>query len=135
MNISIVCIGLLGLLVTGLGLYVSLGRGASNTTIGSSDDPTDSLHKRVRAHGNAAEYCAILAVLIYVAGLHAPGLWVSTLMVAAVLSRYLHMVGMLASPTLAAPHPLRFVGALGTYATGIALSIRVVWLGLAPLLA
>ena len=134
MNISIACIGFLGLLVIGLGLWATLGRGAANTVIGNSDDPTDALHKRVRAHGNAAEYCAMLAVLIYVAGLDDPGLWVSSLMVAAVLSRYLHAAGMLASPTLAAPHPLRFVGALGTYVTGIGLSIRVVWQGLAPLL-
>lgn len=134
MNISIVCIGLLGLLVTGLGLWVSLGRAAANTASGSSDDPSDDLHKRIRAHANAAEYCAILAVLIYVASLQHPGLWVSSLVVAAVLSRYLHALGMLASSTLATPHPLRFVGALGTYVTGIALSIRVAWLGLAPLL-
>jgi hypothetical protein len=32
---------------------------------------------------------------------------------------------MLASPTLAKPHPLRFVGAVGTYLTGIALSVAL----------
>lgn len=134
MNISIACIGLLGLLVMALGLWVSLGRGAANTVIGHAADPADPLHKRVRAHGNAAEYCAILAVLIYVVGLRDPGLWVSSLMVAAVLSRYLHAAGMLASSSLAVAHPLRFVGALGTYVTGIGLSLRVAWQGLAPLL-
>jgi len=55
MNVAIVCTALLGLLVFGLGLAVSLTRGATRTNFGFTPDPTDRLYKRVRAHGNAAE--------------------------------------------------------------------------------
>jgi hypothetical protein len=44
-------------------------------------------------------------------------------MIVAVVSRYLIVLGMIAGPTLAKPQPLRFVGALGTYLTGILLCI------------
>lgn len=119
MTTAWICIALLGLLVFGLGLFVSLGRGANNTVIGHASDPTDPLFKRVRAHGNAAEYAPMLAVLIYVLATTDPGVWTQSLMALAVLSRYLHAAGMLFGPTLAAPHPLRFAGALGTYVFGL----------------
>lgn len=121
MNTALLCIAALGLLVFGLGLWVSLGRGATQTAIGSSTDPTDPLYKRVRAHGNAAEYAAMLSVLIYLAGENDPGLWTLSVMVLAVLSRYVHALGMLVGPTLAQPYPLRFAGALGTYLFGFIL--------------
>jgi hypothetical protein len=44
-------------------------------------------------------------------------MWIAT------VSRYLIAVGIIVSPTLDKPHPLRFVGALGTYLTGIVLSV------------
>jgi len=43
--------------------------------------------------------------------------------VAATLFRYLHAAGMLVCPSLDQPHPLRFVGALGTYVTGLVLAV------------
>ena len=42
-------------------------------------------------------------------------------MVGATASRYLLAAGIVLSPTLEKPHPLRFLGALGTYAFGLAL--------------
>ena len=121
MNTALLCIAALGLLVVGLGFWVSLGRGATQTNVGSSTDPTDPLYKRVRAHGNAAEYAPMLAVLIYVLGANDPGVWTLSVMVLAVLSRYVHALGMLIGPTLGQPYPLRFVGALGTYLFGFIL--------------
>ncbi len=41
----------------------------------------------------------------------------------AVASRYAIVAGILLSPTLDRPQPLRFIGALGTYITGVALSV------------
>jgi hypothetical protein len=41
----------------------------------------------------------------------------------AVASRYALAAGILVGQTMAEPHPLRFIGAAGTYATGLALSI------------
>jgi uncharacterized membrane protein YecN with MAPEG domain len=121
MGLAITCIGLLGLLVIGLGLGVSLQRGRTNRAIGYSDDPSDPLHKWVRAHANACEYAPILAILIYALASTGYTGWNGWLFEAAVLVRYLHAAGMILSPTLEKGHPLRFAGALGTYAVGFVL--------------
>ena len=121
MTTALVCIALLGLLVFGLGLGVSLTRGRTNTAAGSSGDPADPLHKMIRAHGNTAEYAAMLAVLIFVVGSRSPATWALWCMGIATASRCLIAVGLVLSPTLERPHPLRFLGALGTYLAGFAL--------------
>ena len=123
MNVAIVCTALLGLLVFGLGLGVSLVRGATGTNIGSSGDPKDRLFKLVRAHGNAAEYAPMMAILILLLGARQPAAWVTWTFVAATVSRYSHAAGMIMSPTLNSPQPLRFIGALGTYVTGLILAL------------
>lgn len=121
MATATICIALLGLLLFGLGLGVSLARGSARQVIGHSDDPTDRLHKLCRAHGNAAEYVPMLALLIYVLGGRGPASWVLWTFVVATACRYLHAAGMILPATLAAPNPMRFVGALGTYVAGLAL--------------
>ncbi len=121
MNTALICIGLLGLLVFGLGFAVSMMRGRTNTVSGFSDDPSDPLHKLVRAHGNTAEYAAMLAILIFVVGSRSPATWSLWCMGLATASRYLIAAGLILSPTLDKPHPLRFVGAIGTYLSGFAL--------------
>lgn len=125
MNPAIFCIAALGLLVVGLGLLVSMGRNATQTAIGSSTDPSDMLFKRVRAHANACEYNPMLAILTLVVASNEPAAWMTWAYILATLSRYLHAAGMLVSSTLAAPQPLRFVGALGTYIFGLALVVAV----------
>jgi hypothetical protein len=47
--------------------------------------------------------------------------WMLWDFVVATVSRYLHAAGMLLSPSLDCPQPLRFAGALGTYVCGLAL--------------
>ena len=123
MHVAIVCTALLGLLLFGLGLAVSNTRNRTSTIAGSSQDPADFLYKMVRAHGNTAEYAPMFAVLFLLVGERNPATWVLWTMGLATACRYLIAIGMIISPTLAKPHPLRFAGALGTYVTGIALSI------------
>jgi uncharacterized membrane protein YecN with MAPEG domain len=123
MSVAIVCAALLGLLVFGLGFAVSAVRGSSGTNIGYAADPANALHKLVRAHGNATEYAPMMAVLILVIGARDPAAWMIWVFVAATTFRYLHAAGMILSPTLDRPNPLRFVGALGTYMAGLALVI------------
>ena len=127
MSVPAICIALLGLLLFGLGIAVSLTRGSSNRIIGHSDDPADRLHKLCRAHGNAAEYVPMLALLIYLVGVRppAPPTWVVLTCVAAMLVRYIHAAGMIFPASLAAPNPLRFVGALGTYIVGLTLVVAM----------
>jgi hypothetical protein len=81
------------------------------------------MYKMVRAHGNATEYAPMLAVLILLLGAREPSTWVLWTMWIVTVSRYLHAAGMIFSPTLAKPHPLRFIGALGTYLGGLALCV------------
>ena len=123
MTTAIVCTALLGLLVFGLGLGVSLTRGQTGTNFGSGSDPADRMYKLVRAHGNATEYAPMLAVLMLLVGEHHPATWVLWVMGIVTACRYLHAAGMIFSPTLARPHPLRFVGALGTYLGGLVLCV------------
>ena len=125
MTVAIVCSALLGLLVFGLGLAVSLTRGSSNTVIGYNADPTDRLHKLCRAHGNAAEYVPIMAVLMLIAGARNPSTWMIWTFIAATVFRYCHAAGMVFPASLGQPNALRFVGALGTYLAGFALVVAV----------
>ena len=126
MKVAVWCTGLLGLLVFGLGLAVSLVRGSSRTNFGYTPNPTDRLYKLVRAHGNAAEYAPMLGVLMLFIGARNPGTWLVWIFVAATVSRYLHALGMILSRSLDSADPLRFVGALGTYVTGLILAFAVV---------
>ena len=72
MSIPTMCIALLGLLLFGLGIAVSLARDSSKRIIGYSDDPTDRLHKLCRAHGNAAEWIPMIALLMYLVAVRVP---------------------------------------------------------------
>jgi hypothetical protein len=121
MAVAIICAGLLGVLLFGLGFAVSLQRGRSNAVIGYSSDPIDPLHKLVRAHGNTAEYAPMLAILILVAGQLEPAVWVLWLMGVATLGRYLIAVGLMMG-SLEKANPLRFLGAFLTYVCGIVLA-------------
>ena len=98
-------------------------RMSTATNYGYQPDPADPLYKINRAHGNAIEYCPMMALLILVVANQSPGAWASALFVVATASRYLHAAGMLLSPTLAEAHPLRFAGAVGTYLSGLALVV------------
>ena len=123
MTIALVCTALLGLLVFALGLGVSLTRGSTQRAIGYMDDPTDRLHKMVRAHGNAAEYAPMMALLIVLVAQRNPSTWMVWTFVLATAFRYTHAAGMILCPTLDKPYPLRFIGALGTYFAGFALVV------------
>ena len=125
MTTALVCIGLLGLLPFVLGFAVSMARGREQTLIGTPTDPTSTLHKTVRAHGNTAEFAPMLAILIYVAALGDPASWVVWMMWLGTAGRYLIVFGLILSSTLDKPHPLRFVGALATYVAGTALAVAV----------
>ena len=119
MTIALLCIALLGVLLLGLGFAVSMTRGRTATVIGASDDPTDFLHKIVRAHGNTAEYVGLLAVLMLVLGSREPSTWATICMIGATAGRYLIAIGLVVGPDLSKTQPLRFAGALSTYVFGL----------------
>ena len=127
MSAAVISTGILGILLFGLGFGVSLTRGRTKTNYGALPDPTDRMYKWVRAHGNAAEYAPMLAILMLLVGaaVGSEHTWVAYLMYALVAGRLLHAAGMITCSTLDGINPLRFVGALLTYLGGLALSVLV----------
>ena len=125
MTVAVICTGLLGVLLFGLGFMVSARRGQGQVNIGYAAEPTDPLHKAVRAHGNTAEYVPMLAILMLAAASNDPATWVLWVMVAGTFARYLIAVGLL-SGSLEKANPMRFVGALGTYVSGLVLAVTVI---------
>jgi hypothetical protein len=121
--VALICTAILGLLLFGLGLAVSVRRFREKRGMGSGDDPKNLLNKLVRAHANTAEFAPFLAVLFLFLGSRDPSTLALGLMVAATACRILIVFGLVATRSLARPNPARFVGALGTYLTGAALSV------------
>lgn len=124
-TLTIVSLALMGVLLFLLGANVTRHRAIRGRNGGEqqSTDPADRLLIAIRAHGNAAEYIPTLMVLLLVCSALTDSWWVGALAVAALVSRTTHAVGMLTASTLASHGPLRDVGAMGTYATGIALGV------------
>ena len=118
---ALICTVVLGVLVFGLGLMVSALRFREKRLHGYSEEPTNLLHRVVRAHGNAVEYAPFLAILFLYLGAHDSSALTVWLIVGATASRVAHAVGLIAWPSMARPNPLRFLGALGTYVCGLAL--------------
>ena len=125
-SLTYICVALLGVLVFVLGANATrhrVLRGATGDHLPT--DPRDRLFIAQRAHGNATEYAPSLAVLLVLGSALTDGWWVAILGVVAVAVRLLHATGMLRSSTLASHGPLRDVGAIGTYLTGITLGVTV----------
>ena len=118
MTIAIICVALLAALVFVLGANVSRLRGSATTQAPTALD--DPLFVAIRAHGNAAEYVPTLAVLILL-GSRQPATWMLVLFVVGTAARYIHAVGVLAAGDMSKPAPLRMVGAVLTYLSGLAL--------------
>jgi uncharacterized membrane protein YecN with MAPEG domain len=115
---ALYCVAALGLLLFSLGPVISALRGRAGQFIGNETDPSNTLHKWVRAHGNTAEYAPFLAILILWLGAHNPASWLVWTMIAATAARYLHAAGMVLPSTMNKPNVLRFASATGTYVTG-----------------
>src|SRR5258708_25383180 len=105
MTTAIVCTALLGGLLFMLGLSVSAARGSGKAGAYPSD-PADPFFKRMRAHGNTAEYAPMMAVLILLCGARNPATWVLWTIGLAVASRYSIAAGLLLFPPPSKPQPL-----------------------------
>ncbi|MCP3463696.1 MULTISPECIES: MAPEG family protein [unclassified Bradyrhizobium] len=126
MNIAIICTALLGLLLFGLGFYVSILRGRFRRSIGHDLGPTDPIHRAVRAHANTAEYAPFFAAMfLWFATRPAPS-WIIVTIVVATIARFSLAAGLLWGKSLNRPNPARFAGALFTYLCGLALAVGLV---------
>lgn len=125
-TIALACIALLGLLLFGLGLAVSFARKNARVSMGVTDDHDHVLNRRVRAHGNTAEYAPFLALLFLIHGMRELSLLTLGLMLGATAARYLIVLAMLTARTVKRGEPMRFAGALGTYVCGLGLTVLLV---------
>ncbi len=126
MNAYLLCSAVLVILYFVLSLNVSLTRQRTKTGIGSGDDPAGPMSKAVRAHGNAAEYVPIFVALFLYFLLSGAGGWIVWAVIGVTVCRVLHAMGMLMSKDFnSPPHPLRAIGALGTYVGGLALGVAL----------
>lgn len=126
MTIAITCTAVLGLLLFGLGLNVSMTRRRHAKGIGHDTGPTDPVHRAVRAHGNTAEYAPFLAVLFLWYAAHGAPAWINAVILIATAARVLIVVGLLWGGPLNRANPLRAVGALFTYLCGFVLAAALV---------
>jgi uncharacterized membrane protein YecN with MAPEG domain len=122
MSIAIVCTALLGLLLFGLGLNVSIARRRHAKGIGYDSGVNDPVHRAVRAHGNTAEYAPFLAVLFLWHAAHDAPAWINAVIVAVTAARMMLVAGLLWGGPLHRGNALRFVGALLTYIGGLVLA-------------
>ncbi len=129
MAIALLSVGVLGLLVFLLGANVSRERRSVTVTQHEAEaDPTSTLRRAIRAHGNCIEYVPMLSLMILALGLRLPLLpgWIAALMIAAVASRYIHAVGILTGGSVHEANALKKIGAAGTYLTGAVLSVVLI---------
>ncbi len=126
MNAYLVCSAILVILYFVLAFNVSLTRGRTKTGIGMGSEPSGPLVRAVRAHGNAAEFIPIFVTLFLYFLISGAGGWIVWVVIVVTVCRVLHAAGMLASRDFnKPPHPLRALGALGTYIGGIALGVAL----------
>ena len=118
---ALVCTAVLGLLVFGGGVAVSVLRFKTGVISGPAREPDALLNRVVRAHANTCEYAGVLAALFLWHGTQPGPAWVMGLVVAATVCRVLLFAGLVAWPSMGRPNPIRFVGALGTYLAGLGL--------------
>ena len=123
-GIPVVCIALMGVLLFLLGANVTRHRAIRGATGNQQPtDPADRMYIAQRAHGNASEYVPTLAVLIVVCATLTDGWWLNALAIAALAARSLHAFGLLTAKTMAGHGPVRDIGAMGTYLTGVLLGV------------
>ncbi|HET7793477.1 MAG TPA: MAPEG family protein [Rhizobacter sp.] len=109
-------------------LYAALSINVSRVRIQGRESPrvTEAqLTQAIRAHGNAAEYIPLIVALLLYLHMAAPSPFVSAVALVATASRVVHAAGMLFAHGLRGRHALRFIGALGTYASLVALGIAL----------
>ena len=128
MQLPVICVSILGLMIFLLGFLISTLRGKTGIIYYSDslDDPTSLLTKAVRALANTAEFGPMLAVMFLYLGTTDPSRWVYWTMVVATASRVLMVVGFLTAGTLRKIHPLKAIGGVGTYLSGLALCVAMV---------
>ena len=102
--------GVLGLLFAALSLRIIVVRRRKGVGFGTNGDR--DLERRIRVHGNFAEYAPMTLLLLWMAEWRgAPTLWIHGLNALLVIGRVVHAIGMARSETVGVG---RVVGMAGT---------------------
>jgi len=126
MSIAIICTALLGVLLFGLAINVSLLRLRHGQLIGHDSSPTDPIHRAVPAHANTAEYAPFLAVLFLWFATRPAHTWIVAAIIVATAARFLAAAGLLWGKSLDLSNSVRFLGALFTYIAGLVLVVGLI---------
>lgn len=124
-QVTLVCGGVLVILMTLLGMNVSRVRAQFNHFVDPAAPPK-KLYVAIRAHGNFVEWVPFIVVMLLVvelAGASKTPLWVAG--IGLVVGRVLHALGLLTRIRVAP------VGSAFTWGIGLWLGGWAVWLGLA----
>jgi len=121
MNVYLICSGILVIVYFLLANNVSMTRVRTKVGFGTDSDPSSSLNRAIRAHGNASEYIPLFVVLfLYFLTSGASG-WITWVVIIVTICRILHPLSIFIAADLNGRHPLRFISAVGTYLGGLAL--------------
>lgn len=124
MKIAILCSAFLALLQVGLAFGISAMRWKHKRSVGTFEDPDHPLSRVRTAFSNCAEWHPTLIALMVILQMGgAPG-WSVWLSPVAVAARYLLVVGLVTFSNKR-PNAVRFLGALGTYASVAILAVLV----------
>lgn len=111
--------GLLGLIYIALSIIVIKGRFKHQTNLG--DGQNDDLSRRIRAHGNFAEYVPFALLLLFMLDYQQVNVyWLHGLCIALVISRLMHPLGIMYTTGVSV---LRGGGTLLTFAVLLIASI------------
>lgn len=114
MKIAILCTAFLALLQLGLALGISGMRWKFKRSVGAPDDIDHPLSRARTAFSNCAEWHPLLIALMLVLQMGGAPAWSVWLSPAAVMARYLLVIG-LVTYSNRRPNLVRFLGAAGTY--------------------
>jgi uncharacterized protein len=115
---------LLALIYAGLSAWVVAGRLSSNVLHGDGGD--SALLKRIRSHGNFAEYVPLTLLLIALLEANGAGYaLVQTLLIVLVIARLLHPVGMLAPMNSVQQYACRGGGMVATFLVMVVAAIML----------
>jgi len=125
MNIAILCVAILALLQTALGISISACRWKYKRSTGVPDDPAHVMKRIVTAYENCAEWHPVFFALLLILPMTGAPKWSIWLGPVVVTARCLLVAG-LVTFTLKKSNIFRFAGAALTYLTLLMLCVLII---------
>jgi len=124
--ITMLTAGVSGILAVILALRVVLARTQHGISLGDGGNANAII--RIRTHANFVENVPLILILMgLIESAQGESVWLKAVGVLLILFRIAHFIGL----PKRAPNPFRFVGAAGTFALILSLSIHLIYLSIA----